>query len=84
MSFIQRVKTLFNGGKSKHAPAVPPTVPKARKPHPDKSGAAPRPEKKNPRANDPQAVRGGPRKKRKPHAPPPQPRRHHGAPPREP
>jgi len=84
MSFIQRVKTLFNGRKSKHAPAVPPTVPKARKPHPDKSGAAPRPEKKNPRANDPQTVRGGPRKKRKPHAPPPQPRRHHGAPSREP
>ena len=85
MNFIQRVKAVFSGKKAKHAPAVPAALPKAKKPHSDKSApAGPRPEKKNLRVNDPAAVRGGPHKKRSPHAPPPQPRRHHGAPPKAP
>jgi ATP-dependent RNA helicase RhlB len=84
MSFIQRVKAVFNGKKAKHAPAVPPTVPKAKKPHAEKPVPAARPEKKNPRANDPAVVRGGPHKKRGEHHPPAHPKRHHGAPPKEP
>jgi len=83
MNFIQRVKAVFNGKKAKHAPAVPPSVPKAKKPHAEKPPHGARPEKKNPRANDPAVVRGGPHKKRKPHAAPEPPRRHHGAPPRD-
>ncbi len=83
MSFIQRVKNVFSGRKAPHAPAVPPTVPKPPKPHPKKSSAVARTVEKNPRANDPAKVRGGPHKKRGQHHPPPQPRRHSGAPARE-
>ena len=80
MSFIQRVKSMFGGKKARHVPAVPATVPRSSKPHAEKPPHGGRPEKKNPRANDPAAVRGGPHKKRSPHAPPPQPRRHAGSP----
>ena len=85
MNFIQRVKQVFGGGKAKHAPAVPAAVPKAKKPHPEKAPRGPRFED-GPRrapAGEPEVWRGGPHKKRAPHAPPPQPRRHHGAPPKE-
>ena len=79
MNFFQRVKAVFNGRKAPHAPAVPATVPKAKKPHAEKPPAGGRPEKKNPRANEPAIVRGGPHKKRFPHAPPPAAKRHAGA-----
>ncbi len=82
MNFIQRVKQVFGGKKNKHVAAVPPTVPKARKPHGEKPASPAGAEKKNPRGGEPLPARG-PRNKRSPHAPPPPPRRHHGAPPRE-
>ena len=84
MNLFQRVKAVFNGRKVAHAAAVPATVPKAKKPHGEKPPAGGRPEKKNPRANEPAVVRGGPHKKRMPHAPPPAAKRHSGAGGREP
>lgn len=85
MSFIQRVKAAFNGKKAPHTPAVPAAVPKAKPSHSDESSrGGKRSPKKNLRANDPQVVRGGPRKKRKPHASAPPAKRHRGAPSKEP
>ncbi|NLG35340.1 MAG: DEAD/DEAH box helicase [Lentisphaerae bacterium] len=80
MNFIQRVKAVFNGKNAAHAPAVPPSLPKAKTSHAEKPPHGSRSEKKNLRANEPSVVRGGPRKPRKPHAPASPPRRHHGSP----
>ena len=78
MSFIQRVKSMFGGRKAPHVPAVSSGVAKVRNPPAGKPKAGSRPEKKNPRANEPAVVRGGPHKKRNPHGAPAQSRRHHG------
>ncbi len=52
MSFIQRVKGAFSGKKKvKHVPAVPASVPKAKKPHVEKSARGSRFEE-GPRAGE--------------------------------
>ena len=80
MNFFQRVKAVFNGKKTaKHAPAVPPTVPKPKKPHPEKPARGPRFEEGPKRvAGEPEVWRGGPRKKRGEHHPPAHVHGHHG------
>ena len=83
MNFIERVKAVFGGKKAKHVPAVPSTVPKAKKPHPEKPARGPRFEEGPKRTVEPEVWRSGQHKKRSPHAPPPQPKRHHGSPSKE-
>ena len=78
MNFIQRVKAVFNGQKSKHAPTVPAAVPPPKKPHPDKARRGPRFEEAPRRAAEPEVWRGGPHKKRGEHHPPAHPHGHHG------
>ena len=80
MNFIQRVKAAFSGKKQpKHVPAVPATVPKPKKPHPEKSPRGPRFEEGPKRlAGEPEVWRGGPHKKRGEHHPPAHPHGHHG------
>ena len=88
MNFIQRVKAVFNGKKqSKHVPAVPATVPKPKKPHPEKPARGPRFEEGPKRvAGEPEVWRGGPHKKRGEHHPPahPHPHREEAGRPRKP
>ena len=79
MNFIQRVKAAFSGKKQpKHVPAVPATVPKPKKPHPEKPARGPRFEEGPKRvAGEPEVWRGGPHKKRGEHHPPAHPHPHH-------
>ena len=79
MNFIQRVKAVFNGKKQpQHVPAVPATVPKPKKPHPEKPARGPRFEEGPKRvAGEPEVWRGGPHKKRGEHHPPAHPHPRH-------
>ena len=78
MNFFSRVKEVFSGKKAaKHVSAVPPTVPKAKKPHAEKPGRGPRFEEAPKRTAEPEVWRGGPHKKRGEHHPPAHPHPHH-------
>ena len=62
-----------------HAPAVPPSVPAPKKPHPEKPGGRGHRGEPAGRRGEPEAWRGGPHKKRGEHHPPAHPHGHHGS-----